>query len=136
MKKTAFFTILSIIFLLLLSFSINQSFSGTNVQPASASSEKVTILTLEKDALRIKNDKVLFEPGRNIRRASYVTYVFDKQEFLKKIGKIENITKVKVKVAIIKEQLNIENPSNPYSQRPVGGFRITYFICQIKELVR
>ncbi|MCB1179195.1 MAG: hypothetical protein KDK36_16555 [Leptospiraceae bacterium] len=91
-------------------------------------------LKLKKDELREENGKILFEPDRHIRRASYKTYIFDKKDFTDKIGEIDSLTKT-INVQVESKLEKKENYDPEEGQKPIGGFNNkTYSVKIIKVM--
>lgn len=74
---------------------------------------------------------VLFEPDRNVKRARYDTYRFDKAHFVEKLGGTTLKAAKKVKVEVRVATSANKSPSDPKLSAPVGGFELRTYECRI-----
>lgn len=126
------------VFIITLCISTGFIFSSQNQQHRRRytrrySNKKVKILTINRASLKIRKsrNRIIFIANRHIRRTIYETYIFNYQEFMKKVGNPISITTVKVKVYITRKLEQKYMPANRRMQRPDDGFKIINYYCRI-----
>ena len=111
---------------------------GMLAVPAAGTPAPVRLtLTLTKRAITVgktKGSPVLFQPDRNVRRASYITYVFSNKEFRAKVGDPGRVDRIKIEVEILSTRERRHVPAQ--GQMPDGGFRMIEHRCRILRVVR
>lgn len=89
-------------------------------------------LRVKKEELRKKDSTVLFEPERNVKQASYLTYIFEEKEFQEKLGPIEKLaSEFDLNVEILETIGDIQFDPTNRSQQPIGGFQNYSYRCRI-----
>ncbi len=115
MKKV----IISIIFILLATTTV------------SAEKSSPIIIKIKTADLKIAGNEILYEPDRSTMRAEYDTYIFNKKEFVKKIGNPEKLKgEVSIKLRVIKTEEKVTQGENN-TAAPINGFVFTNFYCEI-----
>lgn len=99
-------------------------------------SDETAELVLNPDELIEDNGRILFQPGSRIKQAAYTTYVFAKDDFEEKVGKLPLKKTCKVNVEILETENSNYNPDNPMVQKPIGGFDLTRHLCEIISVER
>jgi len=108
-----------------------KSSSAPSTQPLAvpAPPASVRVVRIDPDAVRFDDQKktVVYRPGRNVKRARYMTYHFDYQEFRRFAGDKKPVS---LRVEVLKDETKTVQPPAGGSA-PAGGFRIRHLTCRI-----
>ena len=84
-------------------------------------------LTINVEELRHKGNFILFEPDRNVRKATYTTYYFNTKDVKKRFGSIKNI--VNKKIMCLTGKKTQKRYINKHGENPSGGFKLVQIFC-------
>ncbi len=100
------------------------------------STNDIRILSIRPRDLTEKDSIVYYKPNRNVKRSTYITWKFASDEFLKKVGDVKKIHRVRIKVQIVKTKKRIYKPDNKNISSPRGGFEFITHECRITGIVK
>lgn len=120
--------LLSVLFTLFLSITLAITGIDSQKKP---SGNKSRVFRAKISESKIEKNTIVFSPDRNVRKARYNDFIFDKQEFFNIYGKSWE-GKKEITCLIVEKKTNNYKPSNPKAQSPVGGFHIQRFHCKTR----
>ncbi|MEM7015197.1 MAG: hypothetical protein AAF585_27375 [Verrucomicrobiota bacterium] len=107
-------------------------------EPAKAESSKTSKIevSIQANDLRIDDAKseVIWEPDRDVKRASYKTYIFALEEFRDKLGDPKDLKGTyNARIRLDKEKSGTRTPKDSSLPQPSGGFGLITYHATIEE---